>query len=82
VLAAGKALLVEHRNAGNSATVNTLGGVPAGASRSNDIGRVTLAQNERVVRRRGRPGPSRRPAVLRHQRGHTLRAMVKRGCTR
>jgi hypothetical protein len=48
VLAAGKALLVQHRNAGNSADVNTLGGCPAATSRSIEVGRVTLALNERI----------------------------------
>lgn len=48
VAAAGKGLRVEHRNAANGATVNTLGGVPGGASRDILVTRVTLAASERV----------------------------------
>lgn len=48
VLAAGKALIVEHRNAANSATVKQLGGCSAGQSRTLTIRRLTLAANERV----------------------------------
>jgi hypothetical protein len=48
VLAAGKALVVEHRNAANAATVKQLGGCSAGQSRTLTIRRLTLAANERV----------------------------------
>jgi hypothetical protein len=48
VLAAGKALIVEHRNAANAATVKPLGGCGAGQSRTLTIRRLTLAANERV----------------------------------
>lgn len=47
-LAAGKALVVEHRNAANSAVVKQLGGCAAGQSRTLSIRRLTLAANERV----------------------------------
>lgn len=48
VLAAGKGLIVEHRNAANGATLKQLGGNAAGQSRTLAIRRLTLAANERV----------------------------------
>jgi hypothetical protein len=48
VLAAGKGLVVEHRNAANGATVKQLGGCAAGQSRTLTIRRITLAANERI----------------------------------
>lgn len=48
VLAAGKGLIVEHRNAANAATLKQLGGCSAGQSRTVTIRRLTLAANERV----------------------------------
>lgn len=48
VVAAGKGLVVEHRNAANSATVKPLGGCAAGASRTLTIRRISLAANERI----------------------------------
>ena len=47
-LAAGKGLVVEHRDAANTATVRPLGGVPAGDSREFVIPRYTLAANESI----------------------------------
>lgn len=47
-LAAGKQLIVEHRNAANAATLRQLGACTAGASKSVTIARVPLAANERI----------------------------------
>lgn len=48
VAAAGKALVVEHRNAANGATLKQLGGCGVGQSRTLTIRRLSLAANERV----------------------------------
>lgn len=47
-LAVGKGMVIEHRNAANSATLNQLGGCVAGGSESGTIMRLTVAINERV----------------------------------
>ena len=47
-LAVGKGLIVEHRNAANSATLHRYGACPAGGSIDIDIPRVTIALNERI----------------------------------
>jgi len=47
-LAAGKHLQIEHRNAANNATVNTLGMCPAGVSTIVVRERVVVALNERI----------------------------------
>lgn len=47
-LAVGKGMVIEHRNAANSATTLRLGGCTAGGSESGTIRRLTLATNERV----------------------------------
>lgn len=46
--AAGKHLQVEHRNAANAATVNTLAGCPGGVVEQTFIERIVLALNERI----------------------------------
>jgi hypothetical protein len=48
VLAAGKHLSVEHRNAANAANVFQYGLCPAGASKTVYISRVVVAANERI----------------------------------
>jgi hypothetical protein len=45
---AGKGLTIEHRDAANTATVRTLGHVPAASGASIAIERLVLALNERV----------------------------------
>lgn len=47
-LAVGKGMILEHRNAANSATLNTLGGCVAGESQFGNIQRITLAASERI----------------------------------
>jgi len=47
-VAVGKGLVVEHRNAANSANINVLGGCPAGGQKDIHIPKLTLALNERV----------------------------------
>lgn len=47
-LAAGKHVVLEHRNAANNATVTTLALCPAGAVEAFMFQRVTLALNERL----------------------------------
>jgi hypothetical protein len=48
VLAAGKGVRLEHRNAANSAAIRSGPFVPAGATESYTWSRVTLAANERI----------------------------------
>lgn len=47
-VAVGKGLVVEHRNAANGATTQTLHAIPAGVSDNIRIRRYTLALNERI----------------------------------
>lgn len=47
-LAAGKGLLVEHRDAANTATVRTLAIIPAGVANSFEVARIVVAASERV----------------------------------
>lgn len=47
-VAVGKGLVVEHRNAANSATLQTLHAIPAGMSDNIRIRRYTMATNERL----------------------------------
>ena len=47
-VAVGKGMVVEHRNAANTATVHRLGGCSAGDSVMGDVRRVTVAANERI----------------------------------
>ena len=46
--AVGKGLVIEHRNAANSATLQVLGGVPAGGAVQFKFRRITIATNERI----------------------------------
>lgn len=48
VLAAGKHISVEHRNAANGANIQQLGLCPAGAPKTIYLSRVVVALNERV----------------------------------
>lgn len=47
-VAVGKGLVVEHRNAANAATTQTLHAIPAGMADNIRIRRYTLALNERI----------------------------------
>jgi len=47
-VAVGKGLVVEHRNAADGATLQTLGGIAAPDSRQISLKGVTLALNERI----------------------------------
>jgi hypothetical protein len=47
-VAVGKGMIVEYRNAANSATTQRLGGCVAGATNSGSMSRLTVALNERV----------------------------------
>lgn len=46
--AAGKHIQVEHRNAANAATINTLAGCAGGQMFSSIVGRIVIAANERI----------------------------------
>lgn len=47
-VAVGKALLIEHRNAANGATLFTLGGIAPSGAVTVELRRVTMAANERL----------------------------------
>lgn len=47
-LLVGKGMVIEHRNAANAATLQTLGGVVAGGSENVELRRYTMALNERI----------------------------------
>lgn len=47
-LLVGKGMVIEHRNAANAATLQTLGGVVAGGSENVELRRYTMALNERL----------------------------------
>lgn len=47
-LAAGKHLVVEHRDAANTGNINTLGLVPAGVALDFTVERVVVALNQRI----------------------------------
>jgi hypothetical protein len=47
-VAVGKGMLLEHRNAANTATIHTLAGVNASGAITGEISRVTVASNDRL----------------------------------
>lgn len=47
-LAVGKGMLLEHRNAANNATLNTIASVVAGESRYGRVERITVGAGERI----------------------------------
>ena len=48
VVAAGKHLVAQHRNAANDANIHSLGNCPAGASLSHTLSHVVIEEDERI----------------------------------